>query len=203
MRRLAVLGLPPVDRWRVVELIAGRLGVPMVSMYTVFQTEFRAQSPASVEFGRFMDAGELVPDEVMLPVLLTHLDGPGFVLDGFPHTAVQAEMLTEALAGRGTPLDRVVDLVLSDGEVLRRVTGRRVCRGCGKVWHVEPAPARCDRCGGEVFQRDDDAEWHITARLQSFRSNAAPILEHYRSLELLVSVDATLPPEEIAEAATC
>ena len=203
MRRLAVLGPPPADRHSVVELIAGRLGVPTVSMHTVLQAEFRAQSPASVEFRRFMDAGELVPDETLLPVLLAHLDGPGFVLDGFPHTAVQAEALTAALAGRGTPLDRVVDLVLTDGEVLRRVTGRRVCRGCGKVWHIEPDLDRCDRCGGEVFQRDDDAEWHVTARLQSFRSNAAPILEHYRSRGLLVSVDATLPTGEIVEAATC
>ncbi|GAA3206445.1 adenylate kinase family protein [Dactylosporangium siamense] len=203
MRRLVVLGPPSSDRMTVAELIAGRLGVPVFSLTTVAQAEFRAQTPASVEFKRFMDAGDLVPDELLLSTLLTHLDVNGFVLDGFPHSASQAAML----AASGPPVDRVVDLVLSDEEITRRLTGRRMCRGCGRGWHVEfdppPESGRCGWCGGELLQRDDDSPRMVAARLPIYRDRIAPVLEYYRQRGLMVDVDATLPLEQIAEAATC
>ncbi|GAB3826163.1 adenylate kinase family protein [Dactylosporangium cerinum] len=203
MRRLVVLGPPASDRMTVAELIAGRLGVPVVSLATVVQAEVRAQSPASVEFLRFMHAGELAPDELLLPMLLNHLDDNGFVLHGFPHSRTQAAVLTTS----GPPLDRVVDLVLPDREITRRLTGRRVCRGCGRAWHAEfdppPEPGRCGRCGGEVFQRDDDSPRMVAVKLSSHRDRFAPVLEYYKQQGLLVNVDATLPLEQIAEAATC
>ncbi len=211
MRRLAVLGVPGSDRETVAEVIAARLGVVLVSMRDVVQAEFRAGTPAAAEAGRLMQSGELIPDDLALSMLLARLRQadarPGFVLDGFPGGHFPAAKLDAALAPHGMPLDRFVDLVLSDDEVVRRLTGRRVCRGCGRLWHVEsdpPAePRRCDRCGGELFQREDDTERVVALKLEIYRAAVAPTLAHYRSLGLLVPVDATLAHREMAEVATC
>ncbi|WP_327004626.1 nucleoside monophosphate kinase [Dactylosporangium sp. NBC_01737] len=211
MRRLGVLGVPGSDRETVAEAIAARLAVPLITMRDVIQAEFRAGTAAAAEADRCMRSGNLVPEDVTLSMVLTRLGQDdargGFVLDNLPGPVFPAAKLDAALAGRGMPLDRVADVVLSDDDVIRRLCGRRVCRGCGRSWHVEfdpPAvPARCDRCGGELFQREDDTPHTVAVKLRIFRSAVTPTVEHYRSRGLLVSVDATLPTGEIAEAATC
>lgn len=203
--RLAVLGPPGSDRETIAGTIAARLAVASISLADTVQAEIRASTPAALQALRHMNAGELVPDQVLLSMIRNRLTQPdvadGFVLDGFPNQPVTAVALDALLSDLSTPIDRAIDLVLLDTEVLRRLASRRTCRDCGKTWHTESAaPARpdvCDRCGGELFQRHDDSPERIAAGLQSYRPAAAVTLNHYRSLGKLISIDATLTPAEI------
>jgi adenylate kinase len=137
-----------------------------------------------------------VPDNVVIGLVAERLGqpdaGPGFVLDGFPRTVAQAEALDQMLAECGTPLERVVFFDVSRPELLRRLTGRRVCRQCGTGFHVVSAPpataGRCDKCGGELYQREDDAEGPVAKRLDVYESQTAPLLGYYRSRGLLTTV---------------
>ncbi|MEU0558352.1 nucleoside monophosphate kinase [Dactylosporangium sp. NPDC006015] len=200
MRRLAVIGVPGTDPWAIADMIAARLGVGAVSIRDAMQAEFRAGTALAAEADRFMRAGEIVPTELHLSILLPHLHRDGFVLANFPRDLAHAAGLAE----RGVTLDRVVDLVLPDAEVVRRHDGQRICRGCGRVWQVDDAPPdRCDRCAGELFRPGANAPGLAVMRVRNYRSMVAPALEHYRALGILHPVDATLPPERIVEAALC
>lgn len=202
---MAVLGPPGSGRDTVAIAIAGRFSVPCISLADVVQAGISARTSAAVEALKHMKAGRLVPDHVLLSMIRDRLTQPdvadGFVLDGFPNHVVAAVALDALLSDLGTLLDRVVDLVLPDTEVLRRLTGRRTCRGCGRTWHTQfaaPAhPGVCDHCGGVLFQRPADSPHSITAGLQSYRPAAAVTLHHYRTLGKLTSIDATLTPAEI------
>ncbi|TCB97267.1 nucleoside monophosphate kinase [Micromonospora zingiberis] len=203
--RLAVLGPPGSDRETLAGTIAARVGVASISLADIFKAETQANTPAAIQALRHMNAGELVPDHVLLSMIRSRLAQPdttaGFVLNGFPNHKITAAALDTMLSDLGAPIDRVIDLVLPDAEVLRRLTGRRTCRDCGIPWHTEfAAPARpdiCDRCGGELFRRYDDSPERITAGLRSYRPAAEATLNHYRSLDKLTSIDATLTPAEV------
>ncbi|AXH91528.1 nucleoside monophosphate kinase [Micromonospora aurantiaca] len=203
--RLAVLGPPGSDRKTIASTIAARLGVPCISLADIVQAEIRASTPAALQALRHMNAGELVPEPVLLSMIRNRLTQPdvaaGFVLDGTPNQAITAVALDTLLSDLGAPIDRAIDLVLPDAEVLHRLAGRRTCRDCGRTWHTESAaptrPNICDHCGGEPVQRHDDTLERITAGLQSYRPAAATTLNHYSSLGKLFSVDATLTPEGI------
>lgn len=159
---------------------------------------FRELARLNTEFGlkakQYMDAGELVPDETVIGVVKEALApggplGEGFVLDGFPRTRPQAERFEEILDGR--PLDVVISLEVPLEIVLDRISGRRVCVGCQRVYHVNMPPAEpwiCDTCGGEVVQRDDDTEEAVERRLQAYEQDTVPILDFYRSIGKLVRV---------------
>jgi adenylate kinase len=152
-----------------------------------------------------MDAGKLVPDEVTINMVRDRLAEPdageGFLLDGFPRTTPQAAALDKLLADLGTALDLVLELVVDDDEVIRRLSGRRTCRGCGKIWHVEfDAPTQegvCDRCGAELFQRDDDKPETIAERLREYTAKTAPLVDYYGAQGKLVGIDATGPVEDV------
>ncbi|MEU4818219.1 nucleoside monophosphate kinase [Micromonospora aurantiaca] len=203
--RLAVLGPPGSGRETVAGAIAAGLGVPSISLANAAQAEIRANTPTALRARQHMNAGELVPDHVLLSIVRSRLTQPdvagGFVLDGFPNHVVTAVALDALLSDLGTPLDRAIDLVLPDAEVLRRLAGRRTCRGCGRTWHTELAaptrPGVCDGCGGELFQRPDDSPDRINAGLQSYRPSVVVTLNHYRALGKLTSIDAALTPAEI------
>ncbi|MDG4786870.1 nucleoside monophosphate kinase [Micromonospora sp. WMMD1102] len=203
--RLAVLGPPGSEREQVADALAARLGVPVVSLAGIVQAEVRADSPAATQALRHMRVGELVPEHVLLGMIRSRLSqpdvAPGFVLDGLPNRSVQGATLDAVLSDLGVAVDGVIDLVLADAEVLRRLAGRRTCRRCGRLWHTEFAaptrPGACDGCGGELFRRDDDSPERITTGLGSYRPASAVVLDHYRALGKLVSVDATLTPAEI------
>jgi adenylate kinase len=127
--------------------------------------------------------------------------GDGFLLDGFPRTVPQAVALDKLLADLGVGLDLVLELVVDDDEVIRRLSGRRTCRGCGKIWHIifDP-PTRdgfCDRCGGELYQRDDDKSETVTERLRVYVRDTAPLVDHYGAQGRLVGIDATGPVEDV------
>ena len=150
--------------------------MPKISTGDIFRANVAQGTPLGVEAKRYMDAGKLVPDEVTINMVRDRLAEPdaadGFLLDGFPRTTPQAAALDKLLADLGTALDLVLELVVDDDEVIRRLSGRRTCRGCGKIWHVEfDATTRegvCDRCGAELFQRDDDKAETIAERLRVY-----------------------------------
>jgi len=161
------------------------------------------------ELGRlargYMDRGDLVPDEVTVAMVkdrLTEEDAQdGFLLDGFPRNVPQAETLKKLLAEWDTKLTVVLELVVDTDEVVQRLSGRRTCRRCQRVWHVlyDP-PAKvgvCDDCGGKLFQRDDDSEQTIRHRLEVYERQTAPLIAFYADEGILVGIDATGPVEEI------
>ncbi|MFB6095881.1 MAG: adenylate kinase [Haloferacaceae archaeon] len=160
----------------------------------------RANKDMETEYGtprEYMEAGELVPDEVVNEIVDAALaSADGFVLDGYPRNLSQAEYLDEA-----TDLDAVVFLEVSTDVLVDRLTGRRVCSECGANYHVEFSPPEeagvCDECGGELIQRDDDTEETVRERLQVFEENTEPVVEYYRETGDLVEVDGEQTPDEV------
>ncbi|MGC4893933.1 adenylate kinase [Micromonospora sp. DT31] len=203
--RLVLVGPPGAGKGTQAEFIAAQLSVPQISTGDIFRANVTQGTPLGVEAKRFMDAGKLVPDEVTINMVRGRLAEPdaseGFLLDGFPRTTPQAAALDKLLADLGTALDLVLELVVDDDEVIRRLSGRRTCRGCRKIWHVEfDAPSRegvCDRCGAELFQRDDDKPETIAARLREYADKTAPLVDYYGAQGKLVGIDATGPVEDV------
>ncbi|MGH3714699.1 MAG: adenylate kinase [Micromonosporaceae bacterium] len=203
--RLVLVGPPGAGKGTQAEFVAAHLAVPKISTGDIFRANVTAGTPLGQEAKRYMDAGQLVPDEVTINMVRERLgeadSSDGFLLDGFPRTVPQATALDKLLADLGTGLDVVLELVVDDDEVIRRLSGRRTCRGCGKVWHVEFDPPTvanvCDRCGGELFQRDDDKPETIAERLRVYARDTAPLIQYYGAQGKLVGIDATGPVEDI------
>jgi adenylate kinase len=155
-----------------------------------------------------MDQGALVPDDVIIRMMGERLGradaGRGFILDGFPRTIAQAEALAKLLKDLGQSLDTVVYFDVSEPELLRRLTGRRVCRKCGHTYHVTSNPPRrdgvCDACGGELYQREDDREDTVKNRLEVYRRQTAPLLDYYRQRSMLTTVAGEGPLATIRDA---
>ncbi|WP_405091237.1 adenylate kinase [Micromonospora sp. NBC_01392] len=203
--RLVLVGPPGAGKGTQAEFIAAHLSVPKISTGDIFRANVTQGTPLGVEAKRYMDAGKLVPDDVTINMVRDRLAEPdageGFLLDGFPRTTPQAAELDKLLADLGSMLDLVLELVVDDDEVIRRLSGRRTCRGCGKIWHVEfDATTRdgiCDRCGAELFQRDDDKPETIAARLREYSEKTAPLVDYYGAQGKLVGIDATGPVEDV------
>lgn len=200
------MGPPGAGKGTQAEFIAAHLSVPKISTGEIFRANVAGGTALGIEARRFMDAGQLVPDEVTIDMVRDRLAEPdagdGFLLDGFPRTVPQAVALDKLLAvDLGAGLDLVLELVVDDDEVIRRLSGRRTCRGCGKIWHVEfDPPSRegtCDRCGNELFQRDDDKPETIAERLRVYGRDTAPLVDYYGAQGKLVGIDATGPVEDV------
>ncbi len=203
--RLVLVGPPGAGKGTQAEFIAAQLAVPKISTGDIFRANMREGTPLGQEAKRYMDAGQLVPDEVTINMVRGRLAEPdaadGFLLDGFPRTLPQAVELDKILADLGTQLDIVLELVVDEDEVVRRLSGRRNCRGCSKIWHVEfDATERegvCDRCGGELYQRDDDKPEVIEERLRVYHRDTAPLVDFYGAQSKVVGIDATGPVEDV------
>jgi adenylate kinase len=208
--RIVLVGPPGAGKGTQAEFIAAHLSVPKISTGDILRTNVAQGTQLGTEAKRYMDAGQLVPDEVVINMVRDRLAEPdatdGFLLDGFPRTTPQAVALDKMLADLGTQLELVLELVVDDDEVIRRLSGRRQCRGCGKIWHVEfDAPSRegaCDRCGGELYQRDDDKPEVIAERLKVYARDTAPLVDYYGAQNKLVGIDATGPVEDVTARAT-
>jgi adenylate kinase len=183
--------------------------VPKISTGDIFRANVSEGTELGLEAKKYMDAGDLVPDEVTIGMVEDRLSQDdateGFLLDGFPRTVHQAEVLDGMLGQKGAAIDVVLELVVDDEEVVRRLSGRRTCRRCGHVWHVDfdppTTPGACDRCGGELFQRDDDSEDTIRHRLEVYADQTSPLVGYYGDRGLLRGVDATGPVEDVTERA--
>jgi adenylate kinase len=208
--RLVLVGPPGAGKGTQAEFIAAHLAVPKISTGDIFRANVSQGTPLGIEARRYMDAGQLVPDEVTINMVRGRLAEPdaadGFLLDGFPRTVPQAAELDRMLQEMGFKLDLVLELVVDDDEVIRRLSGRRTCRGCGKIWHIEFDPTSregvCDRCGGELFQRDDDKAEVIAQRLREYADKTAPLADYYGAQGKLVGIDATGPVEDVTVRAT-
>jgi adenylate kinase len=203
--RLVLVGPPGAGKGTQAEFVAAHLAVPKISTGDIFRASVAAGTPLGVEARRYMDSGQLVPDQVTIDMVRDRLAeadaADGFLLDGFPRTVPQAVALDKLLADLGVGLDLVLELVVDDDEVIRRLSGRRTCRGCGKIWHIifDP-PSRegfCDRCGGELYQRDDDKSETVTERLRVYARDTAPLVDYYGAQGRLVGIDATGPVEDV------
>jgi adenylate kinase len=207
--RLVLVGPPGAGKGTQAQFIASHFSVPKISTGDIFRANVSEGTDLGIEAKKYMDAGDLVPDEVTIAMVkdrLTHDDTiEGFLLDGFPRTVHQAEVLDKVLAVQDTSLTVVLELVVDDEEVVRRLSGRRTCRRCGHVWHQDfDPPSRdgiCDRCGGELFQRDDDSEATIRHRLEVYADQTSPLIGYYGDRGLLRGVDATGPVEDVTERA--
>jgi adenylate kinase len=203
--RLVLVGPPGAGKGTQAEFIAAHLAVPKISTGDIFRANVSQGTPLGLEAKRYMDDGNLVPDEVTINMVRGRLAEPdagdGFLLDGFPRTVPQAQELDKMLADLGTQLDVVLELVVDDDEVIRRLSGRRTCSGCGKTWHIEfDAPTVdgvCDRCGSELYQRDDDKAETVANRLREYADKTAPLIDFYGAQGKLVGIDATGLVEDI------
>ena len=207
--RLVLVGPPGAGKGTQAKYLAKHFGIPAISTGDIFRANVMQRTELGLEAKRFMDAGDLVPDEVTIAMVRDRLDvddtATGFLLDGFPRTVPQAEALKEMLSELGTPLDAVLELKVEDEEVVRRLSGRRTCRQCGHVWHQEFDPPKndgvCDKCGGQLFQRDDDQPDTIRRRLEVYNENTAPLVGYYDDLGVLVTIEATGPVDGVTKRA--
>jgi adenylate kinase len=207
--RLVLVGPPGAGKGTQAEFISGHLSVPKISTGDIFRANVSAGTPLGQEARKYMDAGDLVPDEVTIGMVRDRLGEPdarsGFLLDGFPRTVPQAHTFDEILADSETPLDVVLELVVDDDEVIRRLSGRRTCHKCGHIWHVDFDPPStegvCDICGGELFQRDDDKPDTVRHRLDVYYEQTSPLVGYYAERRILVGIDAMGPVDDVTDRA--
>jgi adenylate kinase len=203
--RIVLVGPPGAGKGTQAHFIASHLAIPRISTGDIFRYNVTHNTDLGVQAKEYMDRGDLVPDEVTVAMVRGRLgeddSQAGFLLDGFPRNVPQAETLKKMLAELETKLTVVLELIVDENEVVRRLSGRRTCRRCERVWHLlyDP-PAQdgiCDDCGGELFQRDDDKEEVIRHRVEVYNSQTSPLIAFYADEGILVGIDATGPVEEI------
>jgi adenylate kinase len=207
--RLVLVGPPGAGKGTQAQFIAEHLHVPKISTGDIFRANVSEGTPLGVKAKAFMDRGDLVPDDVTIDMVRNRLRErdarSGFLLDGFPRTVPQAEVLEDMLRETSAKLDVVLELVVDDDEVIRRLSGRRTCRTCNHIWHVDfdppQQPGVCDRDGGELYQRDDDQAETIANRLAVYAASTAPLVSYYAGRGLLVGIDATGPVDDVTQRA--
>jgi adenylate kinase len=203
-----MLGPPGAGKGTQAQRIARHFGVPSISTGDLFRAAAADQDELGGNVRSYLQSGRLVPDDVTNAVVARRLAerdaNYGFVLDGFPRTTHQAMTLDAMLTHANRDLDVVIALHADDDEIIRRLSGRRVCRSCGAPFHVEFNPPRrpgaCDRCGGELYQRDDDNPATIDTRLKTYHAQTAEVLDFYAAGERLCEVDAVGPVDAVAGA---
>lgn len=201
--RVVLLGKQGAGKGTQSARLAERYGIAHLATGDLFRAAAARDTHAGLEAKRYMDAGELVPDDLVVRVVEEQLgEGKlyesGFVLDGFPRTLPQAKELERVLEAH--PLDVVINLDVPTDIVLDRIAGRRVCENCGTTYHLDNPPAHnwtCDVCGGHVVQRDDDTEAAVLRRLELYEEETLPIVDYYRQLGKLVVVDGVGPGDEV------
>jgi adenylate kinase len=203
--RLVLLGPPGAGKGTQARALGALWGVPQVASGDLLRGVVREDSELGREAASYMDRGQLVPDDLVLKLVAARLRKddarPGFILDGFPRNVTQAEALAKGLEHFNLKLDKVVAVIVPDEEIVKRISGRRTCRNCAAMYHVlfEP-PAKagvCDKCGGELYQREDDAEETVRERLKVFAEATRPLLDHYDRLGLLGQVDGVGRTDEV------
>jgi adenylate kinase len=204
--QVVFLGPPGAGKGTQAKLLADRAAVPHIATGDIFRAAVRQGTPLGKQAKEYMDRGALVPDEVTIGIVRERLTAPdcagGFVLDGFPRTAPQAQSLDSILEGMGRPLQWAVYLVVPERVLLSRSVWRRICPSCGAVYHLQSSPPRrpgvCDACGSALVQRDDDVEATVRERLAVYRSQTEPLVGYYADSGRLREVDGTRSIEFVA-----
>lgn len=206
-KRLIFLGPPGSGKGTQATRVSGRFGLVSLSSGDTLRNEIKAGSDVGRKAQEFVQAGTLVPDDVITDVMLAAIAklpaDTGVILDGFPRTVPQAESLSAGLEQAGAAIDGVVDFQMGDDLIVERIVSRRVCSNCGATYNIRFFPPRsegiCDKCGGEVIQRVDDREDVIKTRLETYRAQTAPLIEFYSRLGLLRTVDASQEAEAVEQ----
>ena len=191
--KLIMLGAPGAGKGTQAAILSERLGIPTISTGNILRSAVKNGTPVGLQAKSYMDAGKLVPDEVIIGIIAERLAEPdcegGFILDGVPRTIAQAE----ALEAAGVRFDCVLDIEVSDEEIVSRMSGRRSCTDCGATYHVKAAPPKkegvCDACGGKLVQRDDDKPETVQDRLSVYHAQTEPLKEFYAKRGVLKCVD--------------
>ena len=204
--RIVLVGPPGAGKGTQAAFLANNLSIPHISTGDLFRANISQQTDLGKLAKSYMDAGNLVPDEVTIGMAKDRMEQPdaehGFLLDGFPRNVSQAEALDEMLSAAGMKLDAVLDLEVPEDEVVKRIAGRRVCRkDSSHVFHVTYSPPRqegvCDVCGGELYQRDDDSEETVRKRLEVYHTQTEPIIDYYKAQGLVVTISALGKVEDV------
>ncbi len=196
--RVIFIGPPGAGKGTQAAKVVERHGVAHISTGDILRENVKRKTPLGLKAKEFMNAGRLVPDELIVAMMKDRLResdcAGGFILDGFPRTVPQAQALDALMVELGLELDAAVLFQVDDETVVERLSGRRLCRKCGAIYHAvfHPTAAEgvCDACGGEIYQRDDDKETVIRNRLTVYHSQTAPLIDYYRSRGRLLEVDA-------------
>ena len=205
--RIILLGPPGAGKGTQAVTIAQALNIPHISTGDILRANVKAGTELGKEAKSFMDAGDLVPDEVILGMVGDRLDEDdakaGFLFDGFPRTVPQAEALEQLLIERQEPLTVAIRLAVAQDEVVHRLTGRRTCSQCGRIFHTTFDPpsveGRCDDCDGELTQRDDDSEDVVLNRLEVYRAQTEPLENFYWERGLLRDVEAVGSVDDVQQ----
>jgi adenylate kinase len=206
MKAIILLGAPGAGKGTLAENVRDQAGYVHVSTGDMLRAAIRAGSPTGLEAKSYMESGALVPDEVIMRIVRERLAAGDasakYMFDGFPRTEAQARMLDETLAAMGARVDQVFLLDVAPEVIVKRLSGRRICRGCGAVYHVVNIPPKvdgvCDACGGELYQRPDDSESTVLNRLDVYNRQTAALISFYEAKGVLVRIDAARSPSEAA-----
>ncbi|RLI88670.1 MAG: adenylate kinase [Archaeoglobales archaeon] len=204
---LILLGPPGSGKGTQAKFIVEKYGIPQISTGDMLREAVAKGTELGKKAKEYMDKGQLVPDEVVIGIVKERLKQPdcekGFILDGFPRTLPQAEALDKMLEELGKKIDGVINIHVPEEEVVKRIVNRRSCRNCGAVYHLIYNPpkeeGKCDKCGGELYQRDDDKEETVRNRYKVYRDQTEPLIDYYQKKGLLYNVDGTKTIEEVSK----
>ena len=203
--KIIMLGAPGAGKGTQAKQIAEKYMIPHISTGDIFRANIKAETELGKKAKKYMDEGLLVPDELVMDLVVDRLQQDdcekGYVLDGFPRTIVQAEGLDKELAKLGQKMDYAIDVEVPDENIVNRMSGRRACVGCGATYHIQyAAPAKegiCDKCGGELILRQDDAPETVKKRLGVYHDQTQPLIRYYDQEGILVKVDGTKDIEDV------
>jgi adenylate kinase len=204
---LVLLGPPGAGKGTQASRIVAEYGIPHISTGDILRGAVKNGTAMGLEAKRYMDAGDLVPDSVVIGIVKDRLQEPdtakGFLMDGFPRTIPQAEALDKALEELDRAISKVVVILVDEDDLVKRLSGRRVCRACQAPFHVmfnQPkAEGVCDKCGGELYQRDDDNETTVRNRLVNYRNQTEPLIDYYDNAGVVARVDGAKSPDGVYE----
>lgn len=203
--RLILLGPPGAGKGTQASSIVAEYGITHISTGDIFRHNIKNETELGKKVKSYLDKGQLVPDELTIDLVWDRLSKDdckkGFLLDGFPRTINQAEALQKGLEERGLKLDKVINIDVDKNILVKRLSGRRVCKNCGETYHIDNKPTLkdgvCDKCSGEVIQRADDNEKTVLDRIEVYEKQTFPLIDFYKNLGLILTVDGTLSIEDV------
>ena len=203
--KIIMLGAPGAGKGTQAKMIAEKFGIPHISTGDIFRANIKNGTELGKKAKEYMDKGQLVPDELTVEILLDRVANDdcknGYVLDGFPRTIPQADVLDKELTKLGDKVDFAINVDVPDENIVRRMSGRRACLKCGATYHIEHIPPKqegiCDTCGSELVQRDDDKPETVQNRLTVYHEQTQPLIEYYDNKKILKTVDGTRDMQEV------
>ena len=205
--KIVMLGAPGAGKGTQAKMIAEKYTIPHISTGDIFRANIKEGTPLGLEAKSYMDQGKLVPDELTVKILLDRVSKDdcqnGYVLDGFPRTIPQANVLKEALAKQNDKIDFAINVDVPDENIVRRMSGRRACVTCGATYHIEHVPPKtegvCDKCGSALILRDDDKPDTVLNRLKVYHDQTQPLIDFYNNEGILKEVDGTIDVKDVFE----